>query len=654
MSVKEFFTPAELAALKLPDMPDVRQNIARKATEEGWRDPAREWTPETPDGLWRRAGNGYEYRYSLLSHRAQQALMLAQRREEARNAKRDARAEQKSDLAAASLWDQFERLPDTRKRQARERLAILQMVEDCVIAGRPRGLTMMEVAARHKIALRTLCNWRDLTAGHNRCDWLPALAPRHAGRQTEADCSPDAWEWYKANYLRQSEPSHAHCYRQLEAVAAEHGWTIPSRKTLERRIAALDATTRVFLRKGPEALKRMYPAQERDRTALHALEAVNADGHKWDVFVRWPDGDVVRPCLVGFQDLYSGLILSWRLDKSENKAAVRLAFGDLVETYGVPDHVIFDNGRNFASKWITGGAPTRYRFKVKDDEPSGVVTGLGCQLHWATPYHGQAKPIERAWRDFAQAIARDLRFDGAWTGNTVAAKPENYGAAAVPLETFLKVVSEGVNEHNTRIGRRSKTCNGDSFADVFAASYKTSLIRQAHPAQRLTWLLPAEAVTARKPDGALYLAGNRYWAPFLNSLIGQKLVMRVDPQALHEGAHVYRLNGEYIGPVPCVEAVGFFDTDAARAQARNRADFLRAAKAMARAERRMPLEEAAALMPKIAAPEPLEAKVIRPIFVGNTVLKPTSDADAQDAFFIDFNRAAARLAVARQENGADD
>nr|WP_276515444.1 transposase domain-containing protein [Ancylobacter defluvii] len=642
--------------MKLPDLPDTERGIRLMADREGWRAPAREY-PAAPDGVWRRRegrGGGYEYRYDVLPTNAKRKLMLAQRRDLAK----DVRAEAKAGLARDARWDWFEALPEVRREKARERLAVLNAVHDLVMAGRARDVAMMHAAAEAKVSLRTLYSWAEMVAGVAKADWLPYLMPRHAGRQAEADCSPEAWEWFKANYLRQAEPSVAHCYRQLQAVARAQGWTIPSQKTLARRIAALDETTRVFLRKGPEALKRMYPAQERDRSALHALEAVNADGHKWDVFVKFPDGEVTRPCLVGFQDIYSGLILSWRVDKTENKAAVRLAFGDLVETYGIPDHVIFDNGRNFASKWITGGAPTRFRFKVKDDEPAGVVIDLGCQLHWATPYHGQAKPIERAWRDFAGNIARDVRFEGAWTGNSIANKPENYGNRAVPLDLFLQVVSEGVVEHNTRLGRQSKTCNGDSFTNVFATSYQSSPIRQASPMQRLKWLLPAEAITARKPDGALILAGNRYWAEFLLNHIGRKLVLRVDPQALQQDAHVYELNGSYLGKAPCIEAAGFFDTDAARAHARARTEFLRAAKAMATAERKMTLDQVAELMPRIETPELPETRIVRPYFGNAAVaLQPANEFEAEaseDSFFHQFNQKAARFRVVRNEDGAGD
>ena len=70
------------------------------------------------------------------------------------------------------------------------------------------------------------------------------------------------------------------------------------------------------------------------------------------------------------------------------------------------------------------------------------------------------------------AISRHPAFAGAWTGNTIDAKPENYRSKAVPLEKFLAVVAEGIAEHNTRAKRQSRVCQGRfSFAEVFAASY---------------------------------------------------------------------------------------------------------------------------------------------------------------------------------------
>jgi hypothetical protein len=134
----------------------------------------------------------------------------------------------------------------------------------------------------------------------------------------------------------------------------------------------------------------------------------------------------------------------------------------MIEAWGIPGHVILDNGREFAAKAITGGAATRFRFKVRDDDLPGLFTALGCEIHWATPYSGQSKPIERAFRDLCDTIAKDPRFDGAWTGNRPDAKPEDYGSRAVPLEDFLRVVAQGIEEHNLRPRRPRPRASGSA------------------------------------------------------------------------------------------------------------------------------------------------------------------------------------------------
>lgn len=619
---QEWFSAAEIAALALPMTPASKPAVLDMARRNGWQRP--EWKGER----WRDRqgrGGGVEFHITVLPHVAQIKLTLALTDiEEA--SERDAG---KRELTRAEMWAWFEGLPEHKKTEAKRRLEALDAIRTLVQTGIKKVFAAQLVAAQFKVALTTLYGWEKLTHGQDRHDWLPYLAPRHAGRSESVECSPEAWDYLKSDWLRLSQPTFQSCHGRLVRVAREKGWTIPSARTLQRRLEALPEGVRVLGREGPEALKRLYPAQQRDRGVFHALEAVNADGHKWDVFVKWPDGYVGRPVMVAFQDLYSGMILSWRVDRSENKEAVRLAFGDMVEAHGIPDHCWLDNGRNFASKWLTGGAPTRYRFKIKDDEPAGVMTTLGVEVHWTTPYHGQAKPIERAFRDFATNTAKHPRFEGAYTGNSPVAKPENYGTAAVDLDVFLKTIGEEIAAHNAREGRRTDTARGRSFKATFEESYAKSPIKKATGEQRRLWLLAAEAVGAAKVDGSILVMGNRYWAEFLASHRGQKLTVRFDPQKLQSDLHVYRLDGAYLGAAPCVEKVGFNDADAAREHARAKSDFRKAEKAKLAAERKLTPAQVAALLPDADEPAPPpESKVVR-LVSGANALKPAARLETE-------------------------
>lgn len=265
---------------------------------------------------------------------------------------------------------------------------------------------------------------------------------------------------------------------------------------------------------------------------------------------------------------------------------------------------------------------------MRQDDIPGLFVALGCQVMWATPYSGQSKPIERAFRDLCDAVAKDPRFDGAWTGNRPEAKPEDYGSRAIELETFLAVLAEGIAEHNTRTGRRSEVAMGRSFAAVFDEAYANSPIRKATEAQRRLWLLGAEGIRADARTGAIAFQGNIYHEPWLIEAAGRRVIVRFDPADLWAGIHVYSAENEYLGHARCQQKVGFRDSAEARQLARARRAAQTAERKAMEAQRRFTAAELGALLDAAAPEAPrgtVEAKVVRPAF--GTGRRPAPERD---------------------------
>lgn len=610
---REWWTAEEIALAALPDLPATKRGVNLQAERCNWR---------AQPGFARRRegrGGGWEYSWRLFPSRAQRKLL--------------------SDFAAPVVadrpsrddaWAWFDGLPQTVKDKAQARLLIVQKAE-ALEPALGRHMAIVNVARLDGIATRTIWNWMAMIEGVRADDRLPYLAPRHRAapegqrRSVVKDCDPDFFDQIKADYLRNEGPPFTDCYRRALRVAKAKGWATLPERTMRRRLdAAVSEAVQVLAREGVDALKRMYPAQVRDKTCLGAMEAVNADFHKFDVFVKWPapkgePEQIIRPQMVAFQDIYSGRILSWRLDVTPNSTAVLLCAGDMINEWGIPEHVLLDNGREFAAKAITGGASTRFRFKVREEDIPGLFTALDCKIHWATPYSGQSKPIERAFRDMCSSISKDPRFAGAYTGNRPDAKPENYGSKAIPLDDFLTVLAEGIEEHNTRQGRRSEVAFGRSFAEVFAESYATRPIRKATEGQKRLWLLAADRVRADANTGAVWFQGNEFWAEWMHRIIGERVVIRFDPAAFWDGVHIYSEGNAYLGHAPVRQKVGFFDMDEARAHSRARAGWIKAERAALEAQRRLTATEIGRTLDELAAdaeePAPLpEAKVVRPTF----------------------------------------
>lgn len=593
----DWLTAAAIIDANLPGLPGDKGALSRLIAREHWR----------TSPFARETDRGWEYHPNLLPSEAQ--AELAQRAAQQLVA---APAAVRVNGSADRQWSEFEGLPESARSEARRRLAVVTQVAELRAGGMKEGEAVALVARRASVSGTTLRNWYKLTEDVARAHWLAALAPHGKGRPAAADCDQRAWDFLVADYLRPERPSFAACERRMREAAQEYGWTpIPVSKTLRRRLEkTVPAAVTTLARQGREAAGRLYPHQTRDRSGFAAMEAVNADGHTFDVFCRFEDGHIGRPVMVGVQDLASGMVLGWRIAEGENWTTVRLAFADTVTRFGIPREVWLDNGRAFASKWLTGGMKTRYRFTVRDDEPSGILTELGMKVHWTTPYHGQSKPIERAWRDMCEEIARHPECAGAYTGNSVMAKPENYGSRAIPIEQFRALVHREIIRHNARPGRTGSTAKGRSFAEAFAESYQRDAIAiPASPAQRRMLLLAAEGVTCRKPTGEIQLGGNRYWSEELVAFIGRQVVVRFDPDDLHASVAIYSRDGRLICEAPCIEAVGFADSIAAQDHARRKRSFVKAQKDMLALERRLGIVEVANLLPR--APLPADTNVVR-------------------------------------------
>jgi transposase InsO family protein len=601
----EWFTAAELADLRLPGLPYDKRSINRRAQEARWSTRTANGVALVRPRMGR--GGGIEFHASLLPGPARLEL-----------ARRGITARPEPELVAANAgtggWTWFDAQRAEVRAEAERRLRMVNELELLEESGLTRSAAISEVARRHATGSATLWNWLKAISGIAPSDRLPALAPRRKGGGVEAEIEPLLWAAFKSDYLRLSAPTLASVYARVAAIAKERGMALPSERAFRRKLdREVDGRVIKLRREGEEALRRSVPAQRRTVDHLHALEHVNVDGHKFDVFVKLDDGRVIRPIMVAIQDIASSKVLAWRIDGSESAVLTRLAFAELFRKFGIPKACTLDNGRAFASKWITGGAKSRFRFKIREEEPTGLLTALGIKIHWALPYRGQSKPIERSFRDMCDSIAKHPAMEGAYTGNTPMAKPENYGSRAIPFAEFVAHVDQGIAAHNARLGRRGRTYRGRSFDQVFAESYAVAPIGKATPEQLRLALLAAEQKTVNRLTGVVELYGNRYWSQDCHAIAGQKVTVRFDPDALKGEVHLYGQDGRYLTTATLIEDSGFDDVSGAHASSKRLKEVRKLVRDAAEAEQLLAAEEVAAIQADalpVSLPEP---GVIRPV-----------------------------------------
>ncbi len=627
---KQWYTAAEFAELGLPGVPDSKRRVNDRAAAEGW---AHRMAADGTPLARRRAGRGggTEFHASVLPPEAQQVLFN-------RMAWASPLPEPVNDDTScqfADRWAWFDAQSCATKARAEQRLRILLEVEANVRSGTGKTAAIALAANAHGVSPRAVVAWFADVAGIPNANRLPFLAPQYKGGGKEVEIDADAWRILKTDYLRPEKPSFSACYRRLvEGYARPRGIELPAAKTLQRRLEReIGTDLKKSKRDGREALRRTVPPMRRTIADLHAMQAVNVDGHTFDVFVQWEDGRIGRPVMVGLQDVFSRKLLAHRIGETESTLLTRMAFADLFRDYGIPCEAVMDNGRAFASKALTGGALTRFRFKIKDTDATGVLTALSIRVHWTLPYRGSSKPIERAWRDLCEDIAKHPAVSGAYTGNKPDAKPENYRERAIPIAEFRAHVARQIAAHNAREGRRTEAAKGTSFDLAFAASYAVSPIGRATPEQLRRALLMAEDRRCNRDNGSVTLAGNTYWSPEMIELAGQPVTLRFDPDNLHGEVHVYRRTGEYFGVAPVIAATGFFDKAGAERRGKLEADVRRKVRAAEEAAELLRTDQLAELLAEPSHPAPVpEAAVVRPVrHRGQTAaaLKPIQQAVAE-------------------------
>lgn len=622
---QEWWSAAELAASGLPDIPGTKRKVNEMAKREGWS--------ALPGRARRRrgAGGGVEYHYSVLPLRARLRI-------EAVGAA-PAPARPRADGGVA--WARHEAAGSRAQGEAARRLNVIMQVEALDGAGLTRSMAVAEAARAAGVSEGSVWRWMRMVDGVAPTDRLAHLIDGRAVRAPAGMRSePNGYfcALVRDSWLRNSAYTLAAAYDDAKDIWANErrNGPVPPIHQVRRWIKrSVSKPTQVFWREGAEALRKMYPSQTRTKAFMEPLECVMGDYHKFDVFVWWPGhAQPVRPQLMVWSDVYSGKLLAWRLSPTANSHTVQLVTGDLIRTWGVPRSVLIDNGREFAAKCMTGGAKTRYRFKITDEDIPGLLPLLGIHIHWATPYSGQSKPIERTFRDLCDRIARHPAFEGAYTGNSPEAKPENYGSRAIPLDEFEAVMTHRLRQHNARPDRRSEVAMGRSFDQVFEEGYARATIRRATDEQLRMFLLRAEGLRGKKDSGELKIYGTRYWSEWMYRIAGEKVVARFDAGDLAAGLEVYDLKGRYLGSAAALEDVRFLDAEAAEDHARKRNAWLRIQKAEARAAKEYSAADLAARL-RGAGALPLDGEVpeaqIHQLVVPHRAAPKRRAAAAEDA-----------------------
>ncbi|WP_370429623.1 transposase domain-containing protein [Actinobacillus pleuropneumoniae] len=580
VQVQNFYSANELSQLGLKSLPTSHRRILDKAKRENWKCQKRQGR-----------GGGVEYEVASLPAEVQQELLLKTAPQQTAVALQN--IEQTRPLASPELWQMWDRASAKAQEQAKIKLGTMFAVASLVETGVNVLVAFEAVCGKENaerrqngeklLSVGTLKNWWYRIKDAPRQDWLPLML-NNTGKASKnvAEMDEKAWEFFKNFYYCREKPSLAHSYEVLKDAAKFNGWAIPSRSSLQRKMAReVPKTEEIYRREGQYALSRLYPSQVRTVAMLQAMEWINGDGYQHNVWVQFPDGEIKRPKTWLWQDVRTRKVLAARTDKSENTDTIRLSLLDVISRYGLPKHLTIDNTRAAANKKMTGGVKNRYRYTVNEGEVQGIIPALGIELHWTSIQfgkgRGQAKPIERAFSHggLGDYVDKHLLLRGAYAGANAYEKPDYDGKSGaeqpVDYATFLMALEQGIQQWNSVEKRLTEICAGQmSYNQAFERDWAVAEKRPVRESQMRLLLTLHEEVRLNQ-DGTFHLNvgkigtnKNRYESLELIGSMHKRVVVRYDPANLHGQVWVYALTGEYLAEAQITEKAGFGDQMAGR------------------------------------------------------------------------------------------
>lgn len=447
-------------------------------------------------------------------------------------------------------------LPTALRREALRRARILESAEASSARAKRRCEGLKRFVEKYRadhplekrLSVRSVYRWRRAF----EADGLLALVPDWESREYlgMSSLTPEMKAFLDLLYLDQNRPSAKWCCQRLAEKCRERGWRVPGYGAVRRYLVSIPAEERTFHREGQRAWENKFlPSVLRDYDSIAPNDIWCADHCQLDVAVLVKDrnGNLrpIFPWLTAIEDLSSRAIVGWALAETPSSSGINVALLRALRRFGVPKHLLVDNGRDFASKQFTGGAPKRFRFKLKESEVRGAFSFLKIEPHFAIPGNPKAKPIERFFGTFKGDF--EVSFPG-YRGHDVQHRPEKLKDELTAADELLYL---GAME--SEVGGWLETYNatwehggldGRAPLDAWNEWAKDSVVRKVEETALRLIMMTAEEPRKVGRFGVTF-QDQHYWHEDLAKHHDRKVLIRYEPDDLSRVV-VHDLEGRFV------------------------------------------------------------------------------------------------------------
>ena len=252
-------------------------------------------------------------------------------------------------------------------------------------------------------SVKLSCNPHTISRYLRRIDPSDALFDgnvdqRGRPRGGEKKRSADAWAYFRAEWLRSSQPKVTVISRQTRIQAKRMGWTWPSTDRIVQKWVKdeIPQPAKVMAREGPRAhYGKCRPKCQRDFEDIPAGYHWCGDERTLDFFVRVPDDRkgwrVIRPKFTAWVCVRSRKYLGWYLGERANSDTILASYKMGARLVGHGSEFTIDNGRDYIL--FAGGR--RRKWDAFDENRIGAaIEQTGGVVHFAIKHSPASKMVE--------------------------------------------------------------------------------------------------------------------------------------------------------------------------------------------------------------------------------------------------------------------
>jgi putative transposase len=381
-----------------------------------------------------------------------------------------------------------------------------------------------------------------------------------SGRTIVAD---DHYEYFRKAYLKEGAPSVKSCWMVTLGYARTINpeleiTTFPSHASFLRRLEREIPKDGVYLaRYGREAWGRKYgDFINRDYSSIKAGECLVSDHAQVDICVKLPNGKVCFPWITAWRDFKTSKWLSW-LSHPEASSAdhVFQSFYDAVNNYGVPSDIYIDNGKDYRCRDFAGGR-RHHKVTVNEAIASPMLLQIGVKPHFALPFHGQSKTIER---DFLKNKEWFSKHMPGYRGGNVKERPEKLkeeikSGAIVTWDEYTSLMDSFIANVLNQMPSQGKVLKGLCPNELWQAENRDAR-RISQDALKLFCMRCSEEISIGKNGIKESSLDAYYWAEWMAGRKGTKVYLRRDPKAWQTAWVFKSSSNEYLGKAELTNTV---------------------------------------------------------------------------------------------------